>query len=316
MKGARTERREILPYTGLDGYIKQVRYRHSTNSKFQELEGTPRSILVPVDDLRSVPRHEIGVLLDETALPAVYKKDMEKLCLVVLTRDSILKKEWLLYQAPIKGLPDTFVLDSAKLRETSCRAQMVIDLNICAVKMAKTSHWPKRRASRLLTWQLNLVNQSKGPRFPWIRKSSEDFRKAGLPGNSTFFLNLLAEPEDLIKETDARVDELLEVWVHEEPWIAFQQSNANPGVAALQRYFVAQVATQILEIASKPLAKGQQMTQGSVCEQLVSHMAVRAKVEPDALARILKKESASTEIAPYVFATFAINKAMTRVLDQ
>lgn len=316
MAGARTEKREVLPYAGVDGFLASVKYRHSTNSKFQEIESSPKSIVVPVDDLRSIPRHELGLVLDEAALPAIYKKDIHKLSLVVLTRDATLRKECILYQAPIKSLPESFVLDPIKLRETSCRTQLPIELNICALKTTTNSQWPKRRASRLLSWHLNLVNHSKGPRFPWVRKTAEDFKKAGLPGNSTYYVSLSAEPVELLNDADSHVEDLLEVWVHEDMWIVLQQSDANVGVAGLQRSFVAQVATQILEIVSEPLRKSKEIVEGSVCERLIAHVADYAKVEPEKIQQVLRKESGFLEIAPYVFAAFGVNKAVARILDQ
>jgi hypothetical protein len=316
MGGARTEKRQVLPYASLDGFLTSVRYRHSTNAKFQEIDKDTGTVVVPVDDLRSIPRHELGVNLDESALSSVYKSDIERLLLVVMTRDVTLRKECILYQSPIVGLPATFVLDPAKLKVTSCRTVLPIELNICAVKTVAKPQWPKRRGSRLLSWHLNLVNESKGPRFPWVRKSAADFKNSGLPSTSSYFISLSAEPADLLKDGDTQIEELLEVWVHEDAWIVLQQSNANVGVAGLQRCFVAQVATQILEIAAGPLRKGQEMAEGSVCERMVSHIAAHAKVDATEIEKKLRRESGTAEIAAYVFAAFAVNRAMSRVLEQ
>jgi hypothetical protein len=316
MAGARTEKREVLPYANVDGFLVSLRYRHSTNSKYQEIESSPKSIVVPVDDLRSIPRHELGIVFDEAALPAVYRKNMERLSLVVLTRDPRLRKDSILYQAPIKGLPESFVLDPAKLRETSCRTQLPIELSICALKTEKSAQWHKRRASRLLSWNLNIVNSSKGPRFPWVLKTTEDFKKAGLPANSTYFMNLLAEPEELLNDSDSHVEDLLEVWVHEDMWLVLQQSDANAGVAGLQRWFVAQVATQILEIVAASLRKNKEVVEGSVFEQLIEYVANSVKVDSEILQQVLRKESGTLEIAAYVFAAFGVNKAVARILDQ
>src|SRR5258708_19846016 len=115
MAGARTEKRDIAPFVTLESYISKIRYRHSTNAKFQDIETISKGVMVPVDDLRSIPRHELSVVLDSGALPDIYKKDIEKLALVVLTRDPMLKKEHVLYHTPATSLPESFVLETAKL---------------------------------------------------------------------------------------------------------------------------------------------------------------------------------------------------------
>jgi hypothetical protein len=87
-------------------------------------------LYVPVDDLRTIPRHEIGVSLDPAALPDIYFKHLEKLALVVLTRDNVLKKEHVLYRSPVAGLPETFVLDTDKLKQTASHSDLPLEVTI------------------------------------------------------------------------------------------------------------------------------------------------------------------------------------------
>jgi hypothetical protein len=316
MPGARTERREIPPFQPIDGFISRIRYRYSTNSKFQDIEGSPKAIVVPVDDLRTIPRHELSVIVDTVALPKIYVKGLAKLNLIILTRDTMLRKEQVLYQAPIDNLPESFVLDPAKLKGTSCRTELPLELQICAIERSPgVSGWPNRRASRLATWYLNLLNHSKGPRFPWVRKTSEDFKAAGLPANSSYYVDLLTEPDELLSNVEDQIDDLLAVWVHEDVWIVLQQTEANLGVSGIQRLFATQVALQILEIVAPPLHKGKQYQEESVCGQLLEHIATQTKAEAAFLAGILSKRGTSLDLAPYVSAAFGVNKALKRVLD-
>ena len=317
MAGARTEKREILPFQGLEGLISKIKYRHSTASKFQELEGSPKSLVVPVDDLRSIPRHELSVVMDGSALPKVYKGALSKLHLVVLTRDAMLRKEQVLYQAPLASLPENFVLDQSKLKATSCRTELPLEINICAVNLSAGSPgWPKRRGSRLASWYLNLTNHSKGPRFPWVRKTSEDFKAEKLPPNSTYLVNVIADPSELLTDIQSPIEELLEVWVHEDFWVVLQQSDANPTVAGIQRLFAIQVALQMLEIMGEPIEKGTTIEEESVCGRLIEFIAEHSKSDGGDLQQILKEKGASLELAPYVSVAFGANRSLSRVLEK
>ena len=316
MAGARTEKRDVAPFVTLESYISKIRYRHSTNAKFQDVEATSKGIMVAVDDLRSIPRHELSIVLDGAALPDIYKKDVDKLALVVLTRDPMLKKEHVLYRTPVTSLPESFVLDSVKLKQTSCRVDLPLEINICAVSLnGKTPGWPTRRGSRLVAWYLNLTNHSKGPRFPWVRKTAEEFKSKGLPPATTFYVHMLGEPSELLTESDTAIDDLLEVWVHEDAWVVLQQSDANFGVAGIQRLFVTQVTLQILELLTEPLSKGTTPAEKSVGGLLIEFIAEQAKADGGTLVDKLRTKQSTLELAPYVSTAFAVNKSMKRVLD-
>jgi hypothetical protein len=315
---ASTAKREVVaPYETLDGYIAKIKYRHSTSAKFQEIEVSPRALYVPVDDLRSIPRHELTVSLDKTAIPSTYAKHLDKLALIVLSRDNVLKKEAVLYRSPIASLPEAFVLDSEKLKQTAFRNDLPLEIIITAVALnGVATGWPTRRASRLTSWQLNLSNHSKGPRFPWVRKTGEDFQTKGMPHSAAFYVHLLGGAEELLSDTDASIEELLEVWVHEEMWVVLQQSDASAGVSALQRLFVSQVALQILESTVEPLGKGLPLAERSIARLLIDFLAEQTKTQAARLESTIRNRKSTVEIAPFVTSAFAVNKAMKRVISE
>lgn len=312
-----TQRTEVVaPYVMLDDYIAGLRYRSAPSAKFQEVESSSKSIFVSVDDLRSIPRHEISIILDESQLHKIYAKHLEKLALLVLTRDNVLKKEHVLYQSPLASLPDSFVLDQERLKQTAARADLALEISVCAVALnGGASGWPKRRGSRLTTWYLNLTNHSKGPRFPWIRKTAEEFKAKGLPANTTFYVHPLGEAAELVSDGDSTVEELLEVWVHEEAWVILQQTNASLGVAAIQRMLVCSVVQQIFELIVPPLSQGSKLEEKSVGRLLIEFVADQAKVESQQITDLLLKKKSTAEVAPIVYAAFGVNKSMKQVIS-
>jgi hypothetical protein len=316
MAGARTEKRDVPPFVTVDGFIEKVRYRHSTSAKFQDIDANGKVVVVPADDLRTIPRHEIGIVLDAAVLPQIYKKQLDKLALVVLTRDEMLKKEHVLYQSPIPSLPEKFVLDPARLQQTSSHADLSLEINICALATdGKGDGWPKRRGSRLTSWYLNISNHSKGPKFPWLRKTAEEFKTKGLPATSTYYVHLLGDPAELLNTEETTLDDLLEVWVHEDVWVVLQQSDVNLGIGGMQRLFVTQVALQILELLIDPLRNGVAPAEKSVGRLLVEYIAEQSKTDIEVLLQTLRAKKSSIELAPYVSTTFGVNKFMKRVLD-
>jgi hypothetical protein len=255
-------------------------------------------------------------VLESAALPKAYKGHLEQLSLVILVVDPMLKRESVLYVAPLSDLPETMVLDPKRLKGTSCRTEMPLELNICATGLNGSAAWPRRRASRLASWRLTLVNHSKGPRFPWVRRTAADFKAAGLPSNATFFVSLSGvEPEDLLTDGEADIEDALEVWIHEDAWVVLQQSDANPGVAALQRLLVAQVASQILELGSAPLKKNVQVVDGSIFDRLAGHIASAVKIDYEEFKKALRSRTVA-EVAPFACAAFGLNKAMSTILER
>jgi hypothetical protein len=315
---ARSARRQVVaPYVTLDQYISKVRYRHSMAAKFQDVDASPKALYVPVDDLRSIPRHELSVSLDSASLPKIYAKHLEKLLLVVLTRDNVLKKEQVLYRTPVATLPETFVLDPEKLKQTASRNDLPLEINICAVALnGAAAGWPTRRASRLAAWYLNLSNHSKGPRFPWIRKTAEEFRAKGLPMTSSFYVDLLGSADELVSNGDATIEELLEVWVHEDVWVVLQQSDASLGISAIQRLFVSHVASQILDLVTEPLAKGAKFAERSIGQLLLEYVAEQSKANAADLESTLRTRKSTIDLAPYITAAFGVNKALKRVISE
>lgn len=314
MAETKTVKREVLPYLGLNGYIAGIRYRHSTSAKFEELHGTPAAVLVPVEDLRAIPRHEIALMLNDEALPKEYSSHLDKLSLVIIVSDNTIRNEQVVHQSPLDNLPETFVLDSRLLKKTSCRTELPIEISICASTLNGGAPWPGRRASRLASWRLTIVNQNKGPQFPWQRKTGDEFEAAGFPQTSTFFISLASDPSSLLTDADAEVSDLLEVWVHEDVWVVLQQPESSAGIASLQRLFVSQVTGQILELVVEPLKKNVSLVEGSVLDCLLRHIAHSAKCDPDDLRQRLKVKGAS-DLAPIVTAAYGVNRAVTKVLD-
>jgi hypothetical protein len=308
---ARTERRNIAPFPTAEGFVTQIKYRHSPSAEFREILGGPSQLLVQVDDLRTIPRHEFSVLTDPERLPAPYDKRPGALKLVVIGRDQALKQEHLLYECPADQVPASFLIDPKKLKETSFRKSLPLEFNLCSEEHG--GPWPTRQWSRVASWECTIITEAKGPRFPWVRKTGEDFKSLGFPPSATHYLRLLSNPEDLITANDAPVEDLLEVWIHEDAWLAFQQSGVNDSISALQRIFVASVAVEILQLVATILRK-QELEEDSVAHRLLSYVGQQSQSDPDQLKERLKTGGAS-EISPFAMTAFGINKAMLRVLE-
>jgi len=311
---AKTVRKEILPYVGLDGFVGAIRYRSSTNNKYQEIRNNPASIVVSVDDLRSIPRHELALVLDNASLPKQYASHLGKLSVVIVVSDATIRNEHVMQVAPLSNLPESFVLDSKVLKRTSCRTELPVEISICASEINGAAMWPARRASRLASWRLTLVNESKGPKFPWVRKTAEEFKAANLPQTSTFFVSLTGDPEALLTDADADVADLLEVWVHEDVWVVLQQAESTGAIASVQRMFVSQVAMQMFNL-TLDLIKKTDPVEGSVMDSLMRHMATVTKIDPDEIRKQLKGGSGLADLGPLVTATFGVNRTLTRLLD-
>jgi hypothetical protein len=128
-------------------------------------------------------------------------------------------------------------------------------------------------------------------------------------------VHLLGSPDELVSNGDTEVEELLEVWVHEDAWVVLQQSDASLGVSAIQRLFVSDVAIQLLQLIIEPLAKGAKCAERSVGQLLLEHIADQNKVNAGDLESKLRAQKSVTELVPFVTSAFGVNKAMKRVIS-
>lgn len=297
----------LRPYAGLDGLFQKLEYRSSPIMPFKELpiDGDGIQFLVSMDDLRIIPRHEFKVAIDAALLKPHYDKHKPSLRLIVLTRDSMLRREIVLSSHALDDIPDVITLRPDDLRMTGHRDRLPLEFVVVAVPViAGGPALPTQKASRLAEFHVTLLNSSGGASFPYRRKTAAELEERGLPVETGVHLECFGGVEELVKDTDTAPHALFEVWIHENVWDAIQ--NEGTGAASQLRILtVTETTAMLLLSAIIPAIKaGNQIEDGSVAGQLISLVEKRTGKNRGDLRTQFQQDLSLPALAPFVQATF------------
>jgi hypothetical protein len=294
----------IRPYADLEGIFAGVEYRANPVEAFQpiDIDGDAATTIVQVDDLRTIPQHQLRLRLDLEVLKPHYHKHKDKIRLVVIARDTMLRREIRLGDFALDDVPAIIDLERSLLRMTALRDVLPLNLSVVLDERLKgeAAALPIQRASRLTELRLIIKNTAGGATFPFKRVSAEKFRDEGKPAETGIHLELLCDPEELLHASDTPIANLFEVWVHEKVWAAIQNDRAP--VASKMRLAAATLTTaHLLLSAVVPLLKdGQEIEKGSVAGQLLSHVEKQASLPEGKLTTQFQTDASLHGLDPYL----------------
>ncbi len=304
----------LRPYASLDGIFQTVEYRASRSDAFRVLpiDGDTIHHVVRVDDLRLLPQHEFRLTLDSRKLKPHYHRHRKSLQLVVITRDSTLRREMVLATQDLPNGTAEIVLATKSLAMTAHRDCLPLVFSIVAVPVLSGGNaLPTQRASRLAELHVTLSNSAGGVSFPYKRVTSEDLAKKGLPTETGLHLELLYEPKELIKDTESPAHTLFEVWLHENVWAAVQ-NDKDTGTACIRNAAITETTASMLLGAVAPIVKGgERIEEGSVVGQLLRFLDRRAGLKEGMLQKHFEKDCCVSRMGPYIQHAFRYLSVMS-----
>jgi hypothetical protein len=293
----------VRPYADLENIFESVEYRANLTEPFQPIDVSDdvAAQIVRVDDLRTIPQHQLRVRLRMQALKPHYDRHKDNLRLVIVVRDTTLRRELLLAEFPIDSIPATIEFDRSLLRTTGLRDTLPLNLSIISVEVLKGDKaLPTQRASRLAELQIVLRNSADGATFPYKRVTADDLKRKDYPPETGLHLELLCDPVELITESNTPIRNLFEVWVHEKIWGAIQNDRA-PASSRLRLSAVTISTSNLLLSAVVPCLKGSAVIQeGSVVGQLLAHAEKQASLPEGRLRRQFQQEASLHSLEPYI----------------
>jgi hypothetical protein len=308
----------LRPYADVSGIFMKLEYRASPTSAFCDLplNGDSVTHLVRMDDLRLIPRHEFKVALDASRLKPHYNKHQPDLRLIVLTRDSMLRREVVLGTFALDNVPAVLTLRPEDLRTTGHRDQLPLEFVVVALPVISGNRsLPTQKASRLAELHVTIINTTGGATFPYKRVTVEELEEKDLPSETGVHLELICGVEELIRASDTPPHALFEVWIHEKVWGALQNDRSS-ALSHLRMLLVTETATALLLSAVIPSLKaGNEIEDGSVVGQLLAFAEKQSGKRPGSL-RIQFQESLSlSSLAPYLQAAFRFATIASKVDD-
>jgi hypothetical protein len=297
----------LRPYADLNGFVKSIEYRSGPAAAFSALpiDGDRVNQIVRVDDLRLIPRHEFKLTFDHSRLTPHYKSHASQLFLVVLTRDSMLRREVVLAKFALKEVPGIIAIRPEDLRITGHRDRLPLEFVVVASPAIRGGKaLPTQQASRLTHLHVTLANASGGASFPYKRASAAEIEARELPPETAVHLELLGGYEELIKATDTPTQQLFQVWINEKLWDALQNDRSSAS-SQLRMLAVTETTATLLISAALPAVKnGACIEDGSVIGQLITFVAKQTSSDSATLRSNLESTFALSEITPYLQAAF------------
>jgi hypothetical protein len=293
----------IRPYADLKGIFAGIEYRHNHAVVFQPIDVSEDSAttVVRVDDLRTIPQHQLRLRLNLEVLKPHYEDHVEALELVVIARDTALRRELQLGRFQLGEVPTTIDLDRNLLRMTALRDVLPLDFAVVLKDRIKGGPaLPMQRASRLAEFRFTITNTAGGANFPFKRVTAAELRAAGKPAEAGIHLNLLCAAEELIIASDTPISSLLEVWVHEKIWTAVQ-NDRGPAASRLRLGGVTLLTSTLILSSVVPLVKaGREIGEMSVVGQLLSYAEKQGGLEDGALRRQFQLDASVLDLDPWL----------------
>lgn len=309
----------LRPYADLEGIFQKLEYRSSPASPFKEVSLDSDSVhqIVRMNDLRLIPRHEFKVVLDSSRLKPHYEHHRSALRLIVLTRDSMLRREIMLGNFAIDDVPEVIGILPADLGRTGHRDRLPIEFVVVAVPVIRgAKSLPTQKASRLAQLQVTLANSFGGASFPYKRATADELAERGLPAETGVHLELLGGAEELLRDTDTPVDALFQVWVHEKLWEAIQNDRSR-AASQLRMVAVTETAAVLILSAVIPALKdGSTIESGSIVGQLLGFAAKQTGLKEDELRSRFRSNLALHEVTPCLQAAFRYATIASKMQDE
>ncbi len=297
----------LRPYADLEGIFEKLEYRSSPTTAFKSLPLDRDNVqhLVRMNDLRIIPRHEFKVTLDTSRLKPHYHKHKPALRLVVLTRDSMLRREIVLSSYDIDSLPDVISLRAEDLRLTGHCDRLPLDFVVVAVPVIDGGNaMPTQKASRLAELQVTLLNASGGAAFPYRRATIAELEEKGLPPETGIHLEMFCGVEELLNDSDTPPHSLFEVWVNEKVWDAIQNDGGGPASQLRILSVTEMTATIVLAAVIPALKAGSTIEHGSVVGQLIGFAEKQAGKRQGELRKQYQHDLSLPELISYIQAAF------------
>jgi hypothetical protein len=293
----------IRPYQDLRGIFAGLEYRHNQSVAFQPIDVSEDSAttVVRVDDLRTIPQHQLRIRLNLDVLKPHYERHVEALQLVLIARDTTLRQELQLGRFPLGEVPATIDLDRNSLRVTALRDVLPLNLSIVLNEKIKGGPaLPTQRASRLAEFHFTITNAAGGASFPFKRVTAAELRDAGKPAETGIHLNLLCGAEELITASDTPIVNLLEVWVHERIWTAIQ-NDRGPAASKIRLTSITLLSSTLILSAVVPLVRERkEIAETSVVGQLLSYAEKQGGLEEGELRRRFQADASVHDLDPWL----------------
>lgn len=235
----RTESRVVRPFASAEDALREVRFRLRNEEEFDDRTSFDGSHLDPRD-----LRPEFALNVNASALDAVRPIGMGDLCLVVRLADGRLRRSEQIFASEIEAVPERWAVPP----EVKSRFSWNFDTTASVALVLRSDRRPEpglpfRRGHWVARKDFSIRSNPEPRAFPVERWAGEDFVRRGLPRDTAYWIDFLAE------DLNARFEDpsdAFRVCLRADLYDALLDGGESPGGRAVTALIVAEILTEVL----------------------------------------------------------------------
>jgi len=278
----RTETRTVRPFPSVDACLAGVRLKLFPGAGFDERTSFDTSEV----DLRDVSP-EFLLAVEQSVLeasPLAASRDLS-LALVIRFADVRLRRSELVFQSELPSLPETWAVPPDVRNRFSWR--FGVDASVALVSRSDRpvqagqpfmrGHWVARK-------DFSIRGKAEPRAFPIERWTAEDFARQGLPRDSVYWIQFMAD------DLNGRFDdpgEAFRVCLRADVYDALVYAEETPQARALFSMITAEILAEVLWRGLRNLDAGEEIERGGLLHSALARVAKATNATQETLRKFV-----------------------------
>lgn len=305
----------IYPFDLPSGNVwEKIDYRYDSAESWRNaLEHSFIVLPNTLQDVRFDASHALHVVVDVGALrvAGIDSKDVD---LVVLVRDNFSKNVITLKKQNL-GVNSELLVEVGRhdLEATSLVRRVDFEVMLLALNDLELKGRKVRRAARIAKHVITVSAESQGLSFNFRKTSPHEFVSLGLPGATTFHIDL-KDAADLTVTCDD-VSSVLKVLVHEDAWLTLQEIRSGDQVGEALGIMMGAHLLFVVLAAIKTCddINSDNIEEGSILKRILTWLAATGDLCAEELQDIMFDDGGLAILQAHVQDALKLTRGLKRV---
>lgn len=283
----RTESRVVRPFQSVEAALADVRLKLRADAEFDDRTSFDASEV----ELREI-RPEFAFAVQVSALDAARPLSAADLSLAIRFSDPRLRRSELIFESGVDALPDTWTVPAA----VKDRFSWKFGLNASVALVLRADRPPEpglpfMRGHWIARKEFSVRSVAERRTFPIERWTAEDFARRGLPRDTVYWIEFMAE------DLNARFDdpgEAFRVCLRADVYDALLDAEESPSGRAVMALIKAEILTEVLWRGLENLGQDQEIEKGGLLHSALARVEKATNASQEALRRVTTDKELST----------------------
>ncbi len=301
----RTETRVVRPFESVEACLAGVRFRLSRDADFDERT----SFDVSEFELGDIGP-EFRLAIDRSALRGLGSLSPPDLSLVVRLGDARLRRSELVFVGGLDNLPDTWAVPPDVRNRFSWK--FGVDASVALVLRSERSPQPGQpfmRGHWVARKDFSVRAKAEPRAFPIERWSAEGFARRGLPRDSVYWIEFMAD------DLNARFDdpgEAFRVCLRADVYDSLVGSQETPQGRAAMSLIAVEILTEVLWRGLRSLEEGEEIERRGLLHSAVERVRKATNATEETLRRFVAGHELST-LRTFAQAALGVRRHVARL---